>query len=92
MRPWDDALVPDNTGTFFKNWRHIMRTMYKAAIERVKGKNTDVVKSVNVERSQEQAFLDLGYVFDESGEPAPETEVEDSELDPNAGKAPDATE
>lgn len=67
-----------------------MRTMYKAAIERVKGKNTDVVKSVNVERSQEQAFLDLGYVFDESGEPTPE--VESTEIDPNAEKAPDATE
>jgi hypothetical protein len=65
-----------------------MRTLYKAGIEKVKGKNVDVVKKVNVEKHQIQQFLDQGWVADESGEPAPVQDL--SELEGDDKPDPDA--
>ncbi len=68
-----------------------MRKMYKSAIEKIKGKNVQVVNEVNVERHQEKQFTDLGWVFNSSGEPldvpdpAPE-ENTDPDADPDADK------
>lgn len=60
-----------------------MRVLYKAGIEKVKGKNVDVVKKVNVEKHQIQQFLDQGWVNDESGEAGPELS-EEQKPDPDA--------